>query len=130
MAFDIENKYIQEAETELGATLPVEYKSIMAQNNGGDVILDEEFFQLFPILDTSTKKRISRTSNHIIYETAQTNKWKSFPKNALAIASDSCGNFLIFQKEDEKYSDKLYLWSHETGELELVANCFSELEVE
>lgn len=60
----------------------------------------------------------------------ETKKRANFPENALAIASDACGNLLIFKKEGDKYLDEIYLWNHETGELELVANNFSELEIE
>lgn len=78
MAFDIEHKYIEEAERELEATLPLDYKSIMSKNNGGDIILNQDLFQAFPIFDKSTKKRISRTCNHIIVENARNKKTSKF----------------------------------------------------
>lgn len=130
MAFDLDIKYIEEAESKLGKFLPKAYKEAMMQSNGGTAYLADEDWELFPIADMSDRKRIARSANHIIYETIQAKKWKSFPKNALAIASDGCGNLLIFKEDADSYSDKIYLWCHEMGELELVANCFNELEIE
>jgi len=130
MAFDLDEKYIKKAEEILGTLLPNAYKNEMMQNNGGTICIDDEVWELFPIADTSDKKRISRTCNHIIHETNQAKRWSDFPKNALAIASDSCGNLLIFKQENGKYLDEIYLWNHETGELSMVANSFEGLEIE
>ena len=130
MAFDLDEKYIKKAEEILGTLLPNAYKNEMIQNNGGTIYIDDEDWELFPIADTSDKKRISRTCNHIIHETNQAKRWSSFPKNALAIASDGCGDFLIFKQEDGHYLDEIYLWNHEAGELSMVANSFEELEIE
>ena len=130
MAFDLDEKYILETENKLSGRLPDTYKKEMMQNNGGTVYLDDEDWELFPIADTSDKKRIARSANHIIYETNQANKWLKFPEDALAIASDGYGNLLIFKKENDKYSNEIYLWNHETGDLEQVANDFNELEIE
>ena len=130
MAFNLDEKYIKEAENKLGALLPDAYKKEMMQNNGGTIYLDDEDWELFPIADNSDKKRIARSANHIIYETNQANKWANFPKGALAIASDGSGNLLIFKQENGKYLDEIYLWNHETGDVGMGANSFEELEIE
>ena len=42
MPFDLKEKYILDAEEKLGAILPMTYKQIMKQNNGGTIYLDED----------------------------------------------------------------------------------------
>lgn len=71
MAFDL--KYILDLEKKLEVMLPITYKQIMKQNNGGTIYLDEDDWELFPIEDKLDKKRISRTCNHVIYETNRAN---------------------------------------------------------
>jgi len=130
MAFDLKEEYILDAEEKLGAILPMTYKQIMKQNNGGTIYLDEDDWELFPIEDKLDKKRISRTCNHIVHETNIAKEWANFPTQSLAIASDGCGNLLILKQEDNKYLNEVYIWDHETFELKQVANDFSELEIE
>lgn len=130
MAFDLKEEYILDAEEKLGAILPMTYKQIMKQNNGGTIYLDEDDWELFPIEDKLDKKRISRTCNHIVHETNIAKEWASFPTQSLAIASDGCSNLLILKQEDNKYLNEVYIWNHETFELKQVANDFSELEIE
>jgi len=128
MAFDL--KYILDLEKKLEVMLPITYKQIMKQNNGGTIYLDEDDWELFPIEDKLDKKRISRTCNHVIYETNRAKEWVNFPRKSLVIASDGSGNFLIFRHNNTKYSDEIYSWNHETGEIERIANDFNELEIE
>jgi len=130
MAFNLDEIYIKKAEEHLGALLPEAYKKEMMQNNGGTIILEDEEWELFPIADSSDKKRIARTCNHIVYETNQAKKWSNFPKNALAIASNGSGDLLTLKQDNGKYLDKIYIWNHETGKLNIVANSFEELEIE
>jgi hypothetical protein len=41
----------------------------MNTENGGEILTEEDEWQLFPIFDKTDKKRISRTANHIVLET-------------------------------------------------------------
>jgi len=47
MAFDLKEEYILDAEEKLGTILPMTYKQIMKQNNGGTIYLDEDDWELF-----------------------------------------------------------------------------------
>ena len=130
MAFNLDEKYVKEAEEELGAILPLNYKKIMQKSNGGCVIDKEEYWELFPIFDKSTKKRVSRTCNHIVTENKRNIKRAKFPNNILGIGSNACGDLLVIKKEKNIYKDEIYTWNHETGKIELLSNNFSELEIE
>jgi len=130
MAFDLDKKYIDKVEKTLEATLPSAYKKSMMQSNGGTIELDDEVWELFPIQDNSDKKRISRSCNHILHETQIAKEWNGFPQGSLAIASNDIGDLLIFKKDDDRYIDTVYKWSHETKHSEVVADSFNDFEVE
>ncbi|RCU50089.1 SMI1/KNR4 family protein [Corallincola holothuriorum] len=128
MAFDLEEKYLAQFELQLGFKLPSSYRAAMAINNGGELVVGEEDWQLFPILDQSDRKRIARTCNHVLRETNEAREWHDFPDNAVAIASNGCGDLLIFLVANESLSSEVYEWSHETRELTMVSKDFSDLE--
>ncbi len=95
-----------------------------------EIETDEDNWQLFPFFDESDKKRLSRTSNDIVRETQSARKWPNFPDDCVAIASNGSGDLLVFKRlanHDKKLDDAIYLWSHETGDLQMVASSFSEL---
>ena len=128
MPFPIEEKYIKETENELNVKFPEKFKAKMIKENGGVFIEKLEFEQedfvywLHPFFDKSDKKRISRTCNHIGLETKSALEWNNFSKNAIAIGHDGNGNNLVLtHKGDGNLSEKLYFCSHETGELEQIA---------
>jgi hypothetical protein len=130
MPFPIDIKYIVETEQELGFIFPDSFKNKMAQENGGELTSDEHDWQLFPFYDKSDKKRISRTCNHIVLETKQARSWNNFPGNGVAIASNGAGDNLVLlptENDNKKLSDEIYLWRHETGEVEKIANNIDEL---
>ena len=129
MPFPIDIKYINETEQELGLFFPDNFKAKMTQENGGELLTEEDDWQLFPFFDKSDKKRISRTCNHIILETNQAKSWDNFPDKGVAIASNGCGDFLILlptKENDKKLSDEIFMWFHETGEIEKVADKIDE----
>ena len=68
MPFPINQQYINAAEQELDLTFPTSFKNKMMIENGGELFLSEEDWQIFPFLDESDQKRKMRTSNHIIKE--------------------------------------------------------------
>ena len=127
MAFNLNEKFILQAETELDANLPVNYKAAMQKNNGGEIEISGDVWEKYPICDTSDRKRIARSCNHIIVETKSCEGFGNFPSNALAIAGNGCGDQLVLIKQNNNYDDSVYMWSHETGEIVKVANDFNEL---
>ena len=130
MPFPVDIKYIIETEQELGLVFPDSFKSKMTKENGGELMTEDDDWQLFPFFDKSDNKRISRTCNHIGLETKQAKEWESFPKNGVAIASNGCGDYLVLlpiSENEKKLSEEIYFWFHETGQLEKIAENIEEL---
>lgn len=130
MPFPIDIKYIIETEQEFGLIFPDIFKNKMTIENGGELMIEDDSWQLFPFFDKSDKKRISRTCNHIGLETKQAKEWDNFPNNGVAFASNGCGDLLILlptTKNENKLSDEIFIWFHETGQMEKVADNINEL---
>jgi len=130
MPFPIDEKYINETETELGLQFPDKFKQKMIIENGGEILTDEDDWQIYPFFDKSDNKRISRTCNHIGLETKQAKEWDNFPANAIAIATNGCGDHLILlplKTINNKLGDAIYHWSHENGDISKIAESIEEL---
>lgn len=128
MPFNLSEEQLVQTEKELGCTLPNEYREAMKSDNGGEAQTEEDDWEFYPIKDTSDKKRISRTCNHIIMETESCKGFGNFPENALAIAGNGMGDQMVFIKDSGQYQSTVYLWLHETGELQELAASFGEIE--
>ena len=130
MPFPVDIEYIVETERELELEFPNNFKARMINKNGGEVMTSDDEWQLFPFFDKSDRKRLSRTSNHIILETKQARQWNGFPGNGIAIAENGYGDKLIllpFDNNSKKLKEEIYLWLHETGEIQEVAKTIDEL---
>ncbi|HAI97274.1 MAG: SMI1/KNR4 family protein [Cycloclasticus sp.] len=125
--FNLSEEQLLQTEKELGCTLPNEYRESMKSENGGEAQTKEDDWEFYPIKDTSDRKRVSRTCNHIIKETDSYKGFRNFPENALAIASNGLGDQMVFIIESGQYQSTVYLWLHETGELQELAASFSEI---
>ncbi|MBJ8440154.1 SMI1/KNR4 family protein [Acinetobacter junii] len=130
MAFPIEEQYILAAEKELNLVFPSSFRNKMMIENGGDVFVENDNWQIFPFFDQSNQKRKIRTCNHILHETKIAKQWTGFPLHAIAIARNGCGDYLIFlpQKHDpHTLSDLVHIWFHGTNEIQLVDLDFKTL---
>lgn len=128
MPFDLHESFVLAAEQALGSRLPESYRSAMLRSNGGELKVREEEWVQYPIADTSDRKRLSRSANHILKEAEVCGQWPGFPQDALAIAGNGAGDHLVFVRHGGTYGPAVYVWSHETGALEKVADDFAELE--
>ena len=126
MPFPVASSFIARAEELLGIELPRAYKERMQVRNGGEIEFGGEAWELYPILDDSDRRRLSRTCNDILYETKEARKWTRFPPEAVAIASDGTGNKLVFlpRVDSLAFGNEVYCWDHETGSLTKVADDF------
>ncbi|ARN84226.1 SMI1/KNR4 family protein [Candidatus Nucleicultrix amoebiphila] len=127
MAFPTQENIILENEKEIGCKFPSSYRNKMMNENGGEIEFSDDHWQLFPFFDKTDKKTISRTCNSIFKETKLAREWRGFPDNAIAIATNGCGDFLVFIKENTHLKNEVYIWLHETTELKKVAVDFSEI---
>lgn len=127
MPFPIDESEVVKFETELGLRLPRVFRERAKQENGGEVATDDHDWQLHPLPDRSDRKRLSRTANHVGLETRNASASDGFPERALCIASNGEGDHLVLTLEGSDLSDVVYIWWHETRELERVAASIVEL---
>ena len=127
MPFNVAEWFINAAEEKLGAPLPHFYRQAMMASNGGEVCASNDVWNLHPILDTSDRKRLSRSCNDILRETRVMRDWSGWPENAVAIADNGTGDKLLFLREGRMYKPEVYVWLHDAGDLIKVAQSFSEL---
>ena len=128
MAFPVEEKFIVRTESELGVCFPNSFKSKMSQDNGGEVLVGEDIYYLFPFYDDSDKKRIRKTCNSITRETLNERKHFRFPDNLIAIGNNGGGDLLVFKISEKGCLEEMVYWlNHENHDLEIVANSFGEL---
>ena len=130
MPFPLAESYILQAEIALGATLPPTYRASIARSNGGEIAALFDTWQLHPLEDRTDRKRLARSASHVLRETEQARKWPTFPANVIAIASNGTGDLLVLQQQGSAFSDTVYLWLHESGELVHIAESIDELVIE
>ncbi len=127
MPFSLSEEYLVQTEIELGARLPLDYREAMKADNGGEASTTDDEWEFYPIKDTSDRKRLSRTCNHIINETESCRGFGNFPEEALAIAGNGLGDQMVFIKNSGQFLNTVYLWLHETGELHKLVASFNEI---
>ncbi len=120
MAFACTEETIALTEAELERALPEAYRARLKRRNGGAVTDPQgNEWELHPIRDTTERRRLQRTANHIARETTVAKGWRGFPPEGLALGGDGSGNILVMLPRDEhSYEDRLYFFDHETGGLE------------
>lgn len=116
MAFPVDEVAVITGEEHLGRSLPDALRTRLMRDNGGEVRTTDDIWQLHPVFDRSDRKRIARTANHILRETAAAKDWWGFPEDAVAVAANGAGDLLILLPED----DRIHRWSHETAATEPV----------
>jgi len=131
MPFPVDAKWITQTDVKLGVRFPASFVTAMSKMNGGSVWTGINDFALFPFLDASDRKRIQRTCGSIDRETNTARKdWYGFPPDAVAIGANGGGDFLILipmPDHPETLRHTVYWWDHETGEVEPVADDFSDI---
>ena len=130
MPFPIEEQYIVIAEQELNYTFPPSFRHRMMQDNGGEIEIQDDIWQIFPFFDQSDLKRKMRTYSNIIFETKQIRKWTGFPEQAIAFAQNRRGNYLIFLPKNtlsSEHAEPVFIWLHDTTEIIKLADDFQAL---
>ena len=131
MPFPLDEKYIIETEDILNLRFPRAFREKMMKENGGEVEIGDNIWNLFPFFDKTDIKRISRTNNHILKETENSKEWSNYPVNAISIGENSCGDKLILYPEEnnpQELSESIHVWWHETGNVEKLADSFEKLQ--
>lgn len=111
MKLGTESKNIDEAERQLNVAFPDTLKNIWLLSNGLELLGD---WRLYPVFDPSNPRR---TANHIVYENIK-GCWDYMLLDLVSIAEDGCGNHLVLKKEDRILLPEVYMWDHETNDIE------------
>ncbi|REJ68302.1 MAG: SMI1/KNR4 family protein [Planctomycetota bacterium] len=130
MPFPVDIKYVTETERKLGVKFPPSYVTRIVKSNGGEVEAPPDVWSLYPIYDTSDKKRLKRTCNDVVRETKAAKEWPDFPPAAVAIGANGCGDQLVLIPQADApdiLGSEVYWWDHETGELNKVADDLADL---
>jgi hypothetical protein len=131
MPFPVDPKWITQTEQKLGVRFPASFVTAMSTMNGGSVRTRVDAFTLFPFLDSSDRRRIQRTCGSIDRETDTARKESyGFPIDAVAIGANGGGDLLILipmPNRPDTLQHSVYWWDHETGEVDEVADDFSDL---
>ena len=123
MPFPTTEPRIEAAERELGVKLPHEYRMRLLVRNGGELSTAGDIWQVFPVFDTTDRKTAARSANHIVLETRNARSWEGFPQDAVAIASNGAGDFLVLMpsRSTGRLDPQVHLWNHETRKCKPVA---------
>jgi hypothetical protein len=122
MAFPTTEAQVEAAERELGVKLPREYRVRLMARNGGELTTAGDDWQVFPVFDTSNRKTTTRSAGHIVLETRNARATEGFPKEAVAIASNGAGDYLVFMPAPSgRLGPQVLLWNHETRKCKPVA---------
>ena len=123
MAFPTTEAQIEAAERELGLKLPHEYRLRLMARNGGELATAGDDWQVFPVFDPTDHKTAARSANHIVLETRNARTWEGFPQDAVAIASNGSGDFLVLMpaRSSGRLDPQVHLWNHETRKCKPVA---------
>lgn len=130
MPFSVDTRFINEAERKLGVKFPPSYVIRMAKANGGELVTRFDCWQLYPIFDTSDKRRLKRTCNDVVRETEGARDRPGFPPDGVAVGSNGGGDLLVFVPQadaPELLGHELYWWDHETGDLIKIADDFGDV---
>lgn len=99
----------------------------MMTSNGGTLNTAGDDWEVIPIMDSTDRKRLARSCNNIITETASFREWRGFPIGAVAIAVNGSGDCILFLRHEESFHPQPFVWSHETGGLAIISDDFAAL---
>ncbi len=117
----VEERFIVDAERALGVRFPAGYRAWLRRQNGGEVQIDEEWWDLHPVADTSDPRRIGPTWDHVCRQTEQARLLGGFPEAAVAIGDDGSGDRLVLMLHAAEGRLELGVWRHVTGEVAWIA---------
>jgi cell wall assembly regulator SMI1 len=109
---------IKSAEEQLGVIFPKQYKELFKLSNNAQI--DE--WTLFPIKES---KNLKRTWADIVRQN-QDVRDEGMAEDLISIGEDGTGDKLCFRIVDTEMDGKIYIWYHETEELEELASNLKE----
>ena len=126
MALSSTELWVSKTEASLGRRFPAALRTRYLAENGGEIVVAEDDWELFPIQDLSDRKRAARTAGHVVHETELARGWSEFPSDAVAIATNGCGDMLVLRPsptDESAWADMIFIWNHETGVAQKASTC-------
>ena len=101
----------------------------LKRDNGAEAYEPSGYvWSLHPVNDDSDRRRLMRSFNDIVRETEVARQWPGFPVEGVTVGADDTGNFLVLLPAGEgAFGDTVYVFDHETREVEPIAESFDEL---
>jgi hypothetical protein len=117
-------------EQRLGLALPGEYAEAMTVHNGGELPTEHDLWELYPLPDLPARQAGHNAYGDLVAENLACRDRSGFPAGALSIADNGLGDQLVFlpRPGGGGLAPELWFWHHESGQLEWVADAFSDLE--
>lgn len=104
---------IKSAENQLGVVFPEQYKELLKLSNNAQI----GEWTLFPIKD---QKNLKKTWDDIVRQN-QDARDEGMADDLISIGEDGTGDKLCFRIADNVIDSVIYIWYHETEELEELA---------
>jgi cell wall assembly regulator SMI1 len=114
----VDESDIKLAEEKLGLIFPEQYKELFKLVNNAEI---GEWI-LYPI---KTQINPKKTWDDVVRQNKEVRD-ERMSKDLIAIGDDGSGDILCFKKMNRKMGDTIYLWNHETTELEEYAPSLKE----
>ncbi|WHY00309.1 SMI1/KNR4 family protein [Neobacillus sp. DY30] len=114
----VDESDIKLTEEKLGAIFPEHYRELFKLVNNPEI---GEWI-LFPI---KTKKNIKKTWDDVVRQNKEV-KDERMSEDLITIGDNGSGEKLCFKKTNGKMGDTIYLWNHETTELDEYASSLEE----
>src|SRR4051812_24638683 len=114
----VDESDIKLAEEKLGLIFPDQYKELFKLVNNAEI---GEWI-LYPI---KTQINPKKTWDDVVRQNKEVRD-ERMSENLIAIGDDGSGDILCFKKMNGKMGDTIYLWNHETTELEEYAPSLKE----
>jgi len=109
---------IKSAEAQLAVVFPIQYKELFKLSNNAQI----GEWTLFPIKDP---KNLMRTWDDIVRQNQEVRD-EGMEDGFMSIGEDGSGDKLCLKVVNGKMKDEIYLWNHETTEVEKIATNLKE----
>jgi hypothetical protein len=129
VAFPVDREMLRKTETKLGRRLPESYVRRITRDNGGYVEdAGGGVWWLHPVHDDSDRRRLKRSTNDVLRETAFAREYPGFPEHGLAIAVNDYGDRLVLMPEgSDQFGSTVHCYDHENGQLGILSKDFGDL---
>ena len=112
MTYATKESNVAAAERELAVRLPTEYRQRLISVNGGELSTGGDDWVVFPVAESSQRAR-GRTQD-IVAETRRARELDGFPSDAVAIASNTAGDLLVFLPAATGLDPQVQRWDAKT----------------